>query len=259
MASASGTKRADRKSKIKISGHNAVAALFRARPQDIQRVVLLKAKTRDFGALLKWCAGEKRPYTVTEDPAELQRFGQSTHHEGIVVEATPKKTHSADRILRLLERAPKKASALALVGIENPHNVGAICRTAAHFGVDLVLLESDPQSMALKPAAYRVAEGGVERLEFVQVPPKGWRTAFARVEECGFKLYGTSSHAEHPFQPRSAGPRVCFAMGNEARGLPRELLKQVETVCIPGSGYVESLNVSSATTALLTMNAISGA
>ncbi len=70
----------------------------------------------------------------------------------------------------MIPRAPQPALLLWLDGVGNPHNVGAVLRSAANFGVHGVLLQSETAS-GLSGAAYRVAEGGAEAVAIAQIAP----------------------------------------------------------------------------------------
>ena len=108
--------------------------------------------------LLKWCAAHRVGYRVVEDE-DLRKLAATTHHEGVVADVLREEPQLLTTWLRALPDGP--CCALWLDGVGNPHNLGAILRTAAHFGVGAVLLPKDAP-LALSGAAARVAEGGAE-------------------------------------------------------------------------------------------------
>ena len=137
---------------------------------------------------------------------------------------------------------------LAIAGVQDPGNLGTILRSAEAFEAGGVLLGESTVS-PFNPKAVRASAGSVFRLPLVRI-------AFAEVldqlRECGLRLIATSSHKGIPLpEAKLNGPLAIF-VGNEGAGLPRELLgKMDETVAIPHSSKVESLNAGVAASIVL--------
>jgi RNA methyltransferase, TrmH family len=93
-------------------------------------------------------------------PAELTRAAGTSRHGGVVAVAWPRPVPTFDAA-----RPPLVPLLLVLDGVGNPHNLGAIARSAAFFGVGVVLLREGAGQAKLSGAAYRTAEGGMEHLE----------------------------------------------------------------------------------------------
>ena len=129
-----------------------------------------------------------------------------------------------------------------------PHNLGAIARTAAFFGLGRIVL-ADCSAQALPSgAAYRVAEGGLEHLTLcrAQLPAASHELRQA------YRLVGTSLAKGSVPEKRAAGRPVALILGNEETGLDAATLAVCdEVVRIPGSGQVQSLNVASAAAILI--------
>ena len=225
---------------LKYYGIHACLALSEKRRQDIIRVYLDESNVKTFSPLLKWCAAEKKVYRILP-PAELNKVADSIHHEGICIQAKelpPLK----EAEFRLMLGKSLKTCLLYLDGIQNPHNIGSIIRTAAHFGVPYILGENLP---SLSPSACRIAKGGAEivRLVSLTTPLETLRWLKAQ----GFSFVGTSSHRGTSLFQYSFSPRSILAMGSESTGVSEQLLKTGSLVQIPGTSAVESLNVSVAT------------
>lgn len=232
---------------IKICGQHAAQALFAARAKDIIRVYVTEKSLPQWSALLKYCAAHKRAYHIVA-PDELSRIAESTHHEDICVLA---KRAAKLTLEQLLER--KKVSEtscfLLLEDVKNPHNIGAILRVAAHFGVDGLILCAE-EGFNLPAASHRIAEGGAEAVPVV--PVKDVRWALGALKKRGFVTIGTSGHAAESVYGYELPRRAVFLFGSEGQGLRKETLAKLDCkVVIPGSGRVESLNVACATTAVL--------
>lgn len=138
---------------------------------------------------------------------------------------------------------------LALDCLQDPHNVGAIFRTAAFFGARGVLLSRD-RSAPLNGTVYDVATGGVESVPFCQV--SNLAHAIEEARESGVWVLGTSEHAELSINAIQPDRPWLLVVGNEERGLRKLTLDKCDQVCaIPPRGAVTSLNVSVATAILI--------
>lgn len=223
---------------VKYYGIHACLAIAAKRPQDIIRVYIDEKNVKLFSSLLKGCAQNKKAYHIvpTED---LNRVSDSVHHEGICLLALERPYATIEEVLN---HRSEKLSLLYLDGVENPHNLGSILRTAAHFGVPYLLGESLP----LTPSACRIAKGGAESVGLVLV--KKPMETLAILQKKGFALIATSAHKGGSLYRSKLPPRAIFAIGSESTGLQKTLLQKAsQIVHIPGTGAVESLNVAVAT------------
>jgi TrmH RNA methyltransferase len=233
----------DHSNEIKVCGRHACRALFERRPQEILRVYLTEEMLTPFGDLAHDCAERRRPYRVVS-AEELERITESRHHEGICIVAAAASPPSLAEILR----APGPGWLVALAGVANPHNTGAIVRTAANFGARAVLVEG--VARRLPPAVYRTAQGGAEWVDVVTVP--ALVPALGEVKRAGYTVCATSSHGGTDLFAAELPPRTVIVLGAEDEGLPPALASAADlTLRIPGSGRVESLNVAAATAVLL--------
>ena len=138
---------------------------------------------------------------------------------------------------------------LALDNLQDPHNVGAIFRSAAFFGVQGIVVTRD-RSAPLNGAVYDVATGGVEHVPFTLVPNLARAVAVAK--ESGLWVLGTSEHAADDVSQVDRGRPWLLIVGNEERGMRRLTTEHCDTVCrITPHGDVTSLNVSVATGILI--------
>ncbi len=228
---------------IKIHGQHACRAVFRRRPEDLLRAYVSAEASKPFGDLLSHLARLRRTYKVVT-PGELEKLTDSRHHEGICVVARPRPARSLADVLR----APGPAVLVALVGVQNPHNIGAILRTAAHFGARAVVLPG--AATRLSPAAERTAQGGAEWIDVVGVETLDEVLTSSRT--AGFTVCASSSHQGRNAFAETWPPRAVLMLGGEGEGLPPEIRARADLlVRIPGTGHVESLNVAAAAAVLL--------
>lgn len=231
----------------RICGLAPVRALFRHRPQAVLRLFYVEARRREAGPLCAHLARTRRPYREV-GPEELARIAGTPHHGGIVAVAQarfaePLPGHALPPQLPVGPLLP------VLDGIGNPHNLGAIARSAAFFGCRALLLSDDPRQADLSDAAFRTAEGGLEHLRVLRarnLPAllKGMRNRFLTV--AAVAAGGVAPEALPP------GRTVALVLGNEETGLPAATTEACEArVTLPGSGAVESLNVAAAAAVLM--------
>ncbi len=221
-------------------GIHATLALFEKRKESIQKVYLKKELIPSFSALLKWCAKEKKPYQVVQDQ-DLEKLTDSTHHEGICLVAQKKFNLSEAQFLQLLS-AGSSQLIVALDHVENPHNLGAIIRTLCHFGVLYLLTDS---SISLSPSCCRIAQGGAEFIQLIQV--QDLSNTLSQLNQLGFETVATSSHEGTPLHRFSFQNKTILVFGSESHGIRKKIFDQVKkTVTIQGTGKIESLNVSQA-------------
>jgi RNA methyltransferase, TrmH family len=240
---------------LRICGLAAVRARFEHDPSSIVRLYFDAPTARKIGALCRALAQERKVYRCVE-PAELEKISGSVHHGGIVAVVAD----SPARIATAAEArlwAQRREPLVVLDQIGNAHNLGAIARTVAFFGVPRLAIAGDPASARPGEAAYRVAEGGLESVEVWiarDIP------AFLRdLAAAGFDVVGAASHGGGSAVARTksagaSGPGSPWALvlGNEERGLaPATASACTRLVTIPGGGRVESLNFSAAAAILV--------
>ena len=238
---------------LKICGLAAVRARFARDPASIVRLFCDLPTSRQIAKLLKALAEARKVYRCVE-PAELEKISGSLHHGGIVAVVSgpvSQPVTPAD----LAAWAQAHDSLLILDRIGNAHNLGALVRTAAFFGVPRIIITDEPGAARPNDAAYRVAEGGFEWLTVHRVralPP------FLRdLAAAGYEVIGAATRSSAPGgrappgrspPDRTPAPRFvarALVMGNEEHGLAAEVTAactRLET--LPGTGKVESLNVS---------------
>lgn len=231
---------------LRLYGVNAVLGMFARRPQDLRKLYLLESMIPRLQPLMKWCVANRIGYRVVAD-GDLNKLAATTHHEGVVADVVRHEPSPLAAWLSALPAGP--ALVLWLDGVGNPHNLGAILRSAAHFGVAAILLPSHSK-LALSGSAARVAEGGAEAVPMVRLPSTP--QALAQLRDAGFHLAATLVDGGDDLFKARLPERLVYVMGAEGQGMDRDLASLCDSrVSIPGSGAVESLNVASATAVLL--------
>ena len=227
-----------------ICGANAVAALFRRRPEAVLRLYYTEAAIGLAGPLCADLARRRVPYRLLP-PDEMAKASGTAHHGGIAALARA-------QIVPIMEAgaAPREPLLLVLDGIGNPHNLGAIARSAAFFGVKTLLLHHVAGSALPSDAAYRTAEGALEELKLYRTRDLPtllmalgpiYRTVAATLRP------GALSLAELP-----RDRPVALVLGAEEQGVsPATLAACRREIRIPARGLMQSLNVAQAAAVFL--------
>ncbi len=235
-----------------ICGLAAVLAVFAKEPARIRRLFFVRAMAPKVGQLSRELARTKRVYRLVEAP-ELEKIAGTLHHGGVVAMVEERALpHATREDFRRWAKTQRVVLALDRVG--NPHNLGAIVRTAAFFGVETVVIPDHPQQAKLSESAHRVAEGGMEQLSLVLVGdlPQALRELSREFHVVGTAVVGATSLVDWANKNGRDRRPVVVVLGNEEKGLSKEVAAAcTHLVTIPGSGKVESLNVSVAASILL--------
>ena len=228
----------------RICGLNAVAALFARRLDDVNRLFYGDTVKAHAGPFCAAMAKRRLPYRLLP-PDELERVAGTTHHGGIVALANPRPIARFDPA-----NPPRHKLLLALDGIGNPHNLGAIARSAAFFGIPALILHDTADQAFPSDAAYRVAEGGLEQLDLFLTPDL---PAMLKAVDPFYRTVATTLAPDAiPLHTLPRDRPVMLVLGNEEYGL----LPEVEAACrrrirIASLGPVQSLNVAQTAAILL--------
>jgi len=225
-----------------VPGIYAAQKALEKRGDDFLRLFVTKESLSRVKSLVRFAVENKRPYHVVT-VEELEKISGTSHHQGVVL---------VSRKRELSTLKTESGFILALEDVSNPHNVGAIIRSAAHFGVTSLLGEK--ANNFFSAAALRTSQGGSESLNFITTD--SFFNALKNLKTQGYTIIGTSGHVEdvrlkNLFNYKWTAKSV-LVMGAESVGLSAPISKLCDVLLtIPGTGAVESLNVTAATTVFL--------
>jgi 23S rRNA (guanosine2251-2'-O)-methyltransferase len=217
-----------------IYGFHSVAAALKAPRRELIRLYATAAAAERLGAEIAARGLETRIMSPEEISARSPR---EAVHQGLLLEARP---------LAPIDVADLPANGLVLVldQITDPHNVGAILRTGAAFGVD-ALVTTERHSPEFAGALAKSASGGLEHVPICSVP--NLARALAEMGDMGYWRIGLDSEAEIQLTDEPLSRPLALVLGAEDKGLrrlTRERCDRMARLDLPGA--IKSLNVSNA-------------
>ena len=217
-----------------VYGRNPVREALRGR-RKVQRVWASGGAARE-----DWLQGA--PLERVDD-SEIADLCGSPDHQGICAEVGD---YPYVEAASLLEEAD--ALVVCLDQIQDPHNLGAICRTAEVAGSSGVVIP-DRRSAEVTPAVCKASAGAVEHLPIARV--RNVADWLGEAKETGAWVYGASADGV-PYERPDYRGKVVLVLGSEGRGLrPRVAESCDELVALPMRGRIDSLNVSAAAASLI--------
>jgi 23S rRNA (guanosine2251-2'-O)-methyltransferase len=187
----------------------------------------------------------RRAWRAPETPAEeLERLCGSPDHQGVVAEVDPYPYADPNALL-----AEEDSLLVALDQVQDPRNLGAICRSAEFAGAAGVVIH-ERRSAEVTAVACKASAGAVEHLRIARV--RNVADWLGEAKGAGFWIWGADAEADDPpWAVDLSGPTV-LVLGGEGKGIrPRVAAACDGLVSLPRRGRIESLNVSAAATALL--------
>ena len=238
----------DREERTKYYGVQCCLAIFEHRRTDIKRIFVTPEREEAFDHVLEWAERKRVPFKIAEYD-EIARVAATEHHEGVMIEARPLKLLAPGDLVRKVTDL-QRGVILLMEGVENPHNVGAILRTACFFGVNGVILQSKTVT-SLSGAACRIAEGAAEHLPIAFT--KDYEATFNALKNRGWSFVATTPHEARSMYSVKWANKVVLMFGAEGTGLSPAALESADVrVVVPRIGALESLNVSAAVASVLT-------
>lgn len=186
-----------------------------------------------------------RVWRAPETPAdELTRLAGSAEHQGIVAEVDPYPYADADELL-----SRPDCLIVALDQVQDPHNLGAVARSAEVAGATGLVIPSR-RAVSVTAAVAKASAGAVEHLPIAQVTSLAdW---LLRAKDAGAWSYGADAAAKTTYTDADLTGKVVLVLGSEGAGLRRLVAERCDVlVSIPVRGRVDALNVSASAAILL--------
>ncbi|GAA4200017.1 23S rRNA (guanosine(2251)-2'-O)-methyltransferase RlmB [Actinocatenispora rupis] len=222
-----------------LRAHIPVTALYVAQGIELDERTIEAVRT----------AGDRGIAIMEVSRAELDRLTGGVLHQGIGVQVPPYEYEPFEDLIAASTESPAPLL-VALDGVTDPRNLGAIVRSAAAFGAQGVFLPSR-RSAGMTATAWRTSAGAAARLPVAQIT--NMTRAIKQCQDAGFLAIGLDADGEIPlYELEAAVDPVVLVVGSEGRGLSRLVGETCDMrVAIPIATAIESLNASVATAVAL--------
>ena len=231
-----------------IYGRNAVKER-RAGGRDIEKIYIQNGDREGSVNLLLGIASERKLPIHEVDRAKLDSLTAGAHHQGIVAIAAERNYATIDEIFAYAEEKGEKPFIIILDGVEDPHNLGAIIRSAECSGAHGVIIPKR-RAVGLTSTAAKASAGAVEYMKVCKVT--NLASTIDELKDRGLWIYAADMDGSSYSNTDFSGA-VGLVMGSEGFGVSRLVKEKCDfVVSIPLYGRVNSMNVSCAAAVLMT-------
>lgn len=230
----------ERSDKVYIYGKHALEEALAARPEVIKKVFLAPdLADREVRAQL---AAHSIAIAELSPGKGSELAGRDAIHQGVIALIDPERlTLSLDAFIKTLDTSTNPAVAV-LAEVQDPHNVGAIIRSAAGFGLSAVLIPEHNTS-SITGTVVKTSAGMAFRIPLVRIG--NVNDALRKLKENGFWIYGLAMEGATALAEEKFDAPTAFVIGNEGHGVRQMTLEACDiTLAIPMHERTESLNAS---------------
>lgn len=224
-----------------VEGRNAVLELLES-GRDINKILV--AKGEKHGSIYKILAmAKERKILVTEvEKNKLNQIAQTPNHQGVIAIVPPFNYCEVEDILELAKQKNEMPFILILDGIEDPHNLGSIIRTAETAGVHGIIIPKR-RAASVNSTVSKVSAGAVEHMKIARVNNINETIRF--LKEQGVWICGTDMDTDIIYTKQDYRMPLAIVIGSEGFGMNRLVKENCDfLVKIPMKGKITSLNAS---------------
>ena len=227
-----------------IEGRNAVLELLES-GKDINKVFVEKGEKHGSIHKIIAIAKERRIIIVEKEKRQMQEMAQNQNYQGVIAIVPPFEYCEIEDILEEAEKRNEDPFVLILDGIEDPHNLGSIIRTAETSGVHGIIIPKR-RAAAVNSTVAKTSAGAVEYMKIARVT--NISDAIDKLKRAGLWICGTDINTEKYYYNQDLTGPIGIVIGNEGSGMSEKVRKNCDfLVKIPMKGKVTSLNASVST------------
>lgn len=224
-----------------IYGLNPVLEALRSDRRAFELFVVEGSGDRRMEKLLKLAKDKGVPVRPREKK-DIARICGSDYHQGVALMAEPYAYSDLSDILDLCRKSDRGGLLVILDGVQDPHNLGALIRTAACSGADGVIIPKD-RAAHITPAVEKASAGATATIPVVQVV--NIAQTIEELKKEGFWIYGTTADSQSTLYEQDFAGHAAIIIGSEGEGIRQLVLKKCDVLfSIPLLGGVNSLNAS---------------
>lgn len=223
-----------------IAGRNPVMEAIRS-GRSIESILVAKGERSGSVVAIIAKAKQKNIPVKDVDSKKLDFLAKGVNHQGIVAQCAVKEYSTLEEIFTLAEERGESPFIIVLDKIEDPHNLGAIIRTAECAGAHGVIIP-ERRSAGLSYTVEKTSAGALEYMPVVRV--KNISAVLQKLKDKGIWVYGADMDGEH-YKKVNFDGAVALVIGNEGKGISPLVAKDCDViVSLPMKGKINSLNAS---------------
>lgn len=223
-----------------IAGRNPVMEAIRS-GRSIESILVAKGERSGSVVAIIAKAKQKNIPVKDVDSKKLDFLAKGVNHQGIVAQCAVKEYSTLEEIFALAEERGESPFIIVLDKIEDPHNLGAIIRTAECAGAHGVIIP-ERRSAGLSYTVEKTSAGALEYMPVVRV--KNISAVLQKLKNKGIWVYGADMDGEH-YKKVNYDGAVALVIGNEGKGISPLVAKDCDViVSLPMKGKINSLNAS---------------
>jgi len=227
-----------------IEGRNSVLELLES-GKDINKIFVTRGEKHGSINRILAIAKEKRIIVVEKDKKQMDEMAQEENYQGVIAIVPPFEYVEIEDILDIAKQRGEDPFILILDGIEDPHNLGSIIRTAETAGVHGIIIPKR-RAASVNSTVNKTSAGAVEHMKIARVT--NISDAIEELKQAGLWICGTDIGAEKYYYNQDLTGALGIVIGNEGKGISEKVKKNCDfNVKIPMKGKVTSLNAAVST------------
>ena len=227
-----------------VEGRNSVLELLES-GKDINKIYITRGEKHGSINKIIAKARERKIIIVEKDKRQMQEIAQTENYQGVIAIVPPFEYCEIEDILEEAKNKNEDPFVLILDGIEDPHNLGSIIRTAETAGVHGIIIPKR-RAAAVNSTVNKTSAGAVEHMKIARV--NNISESINKLKEAGLWICGTDINTKTYYYDQDLTGAIGIVIGHEGQGISEKVKKNCDfLVKIPMKGKVTSLNASVST------------
>ena len=236
--------REEKKFDDQIEGRNSVLELLES-GKDINKIYVTRGEKPGSINKILGIAKERKIIVVEKDKRQMDEMSQEENYQGVIAIVPPFEYAEISDILNVAKEKNEDPFVLILDGIEDPHNLGSIIRTAETAGVHGIIIPKR-RAASVNSTVNKTSAGAVEHMKIARVT--NISDSIEELKKAGLWICGTDINAEKYYYNQELTGPLGIVIGNEGKGISDKVKKNCDfNVKIPMKGKITSLNASVST------------
>ena len=236
--------REEKKFDDQIEGRNSVLELLES-GKDINKIFVTRGEKHGSINKILGIAKERKIIVVEKDKRQMDEMAQEENYQGVIAIVPPFEYVEISDILKTAEEREEDPFILILDGIEDPHNLGSIIRTAETAGIHGIIIPKR-RAVSVNSTVNKTSAGAVEHMNIARVT--NISDAIEELKQAGLWICGTDVETDKYYYNQNLTGPLGIVIGNEGKGIGDKVKKNCDfLVKIPMKGKVKSLNAAVST------------